>query len=326
METLLLALLPRRRYPVLLRYGTTAVIVGFAFLLRLILDEPLHGYPFLLFIPAVFLSALLFDRGSGFFATALSTALAASFFMEPGGTLGDRAGQLVPLAVFVVVCMSITVLTEALRLTLEKVTIAERSKDLLLREFAHRTKNDLTMIASVLHLQARAVVNPEARAAFDAAISRVQVIAQAQEQLRLVDGHGEVDMRAYLSKLCARLGDLLRDVRPVAVRVEAEDVKLSSADAVPIGLITNELVTNAFKYAFPGNRGGAVDVRFRKMGESRIELEVRDDGVGCPDQAPEGLGSRLVRLLVEQMRGTLHRESTNPGCRVVAELEIGGRS
>lgn len=321
MENLILALLPQQRFPVLLRYAATTAIIGVAFLVRLALEEPLERYPLLLFIPAVFLSALLFDKGSGFYATVISTLLAAYWFIEPHFSFVVPLKEVIPLAIYVGVGFMISLVTEALRETVDKLTHAERAKGVLLQEMAHRTKNDLAMVASVLALQARGQSEPAAQAALEAAIARVGVIAKAQERLRGGEEGVRVDMPDYLRALCGGLGDLLRDVRPIAVRVRSDPLELTSSQAVSIGLIVNELVTNAFKYAFPDGKGGAVDVELQRAGEA-VEIVVRDDGIGCAPEAADGLGSRLVRLLARQMEGSVRREPEQPGCRVVVELKV----
>ena len=90
------------------------------------------------------------------------------------------------------------------------------------------------------------------------------------------------------------------------MRACADRISLHAAQAVPVGLIVNEAVTNALKHAFPGERQGAVTVRLRRHGESRLRLEIADDGVGLPGSdagAPGGSGTRLVRLLARQLDG-----------------------
>jgi two-component system, sensor histidine kinase PdtaS len=170
---------------------------------------------------------------------------------------------------------------------------SETQKSLLLEELSHRTKNDLFMVSSVLTLQARAQSDPNVRAALQAAVARVAVIARAQERLRGDNDGGSVEMAAYLEDLCRTLGDMLRDVRPIAVLVSADKLEVNSSDAVSIGLIVNELVTNAIKYAFPDDRGGTVKVSLSQTGGG-VELVVEDDGVGCPPEPSQGMGSRLA--------------------------------
>ena len=122
-------------------------------------------------------------------------------------------------------------------------------------------------------------------------------------------------MPQYLGEVCWKLGEGLRGIRPIAVEVDADRVETRSQLATRIGLIVNELVTNALKHAFPDERGGTVSVRLRRTGDE-LTLTVEDDGIGCPDAPAEGLGSRIVRLLVQQLRGHMTRELANPGCRV----------
>ena len=323
MENLIVALLPKEQHSVVVRYLATSMIVCIAALLRLSLAEQLQHSPVLLFIPAVFLSALLFDRGSGFFATILS-ALVAVFFIEPRRSLETDIRELVPFSIFVAIGFGISAVMEALRQAIWKLSRAEAQKTLLLEELAHRTKNDLFMVCSVLTLQAKAQKDANVRHALEAAVARVAVIARAQERLRGDKdggGTGSVELAGYLEDLCRTLGEMLRDVRPIAVVVDADAVDVSSSDAVSIGLIVNELVTNAFKYASPGDRGGTVRVSLSRR-PSGLELVVADDGAGCPSEPSQGTGSRLVRLLAAQLQGEMRRDPMHAGCKVMVTLPI----
>jgi two-component sensor histidine kinase len=321
MENLILAIIPRTRFPVAIRYLATLAIIGVAFLLRLSLGQQLEHYPVLLFIPAVFLSALLFDKGSGFFATVVSAVVATYYFIPPAHSFAIEFRELVPILLFVAIGFTISAVTEALRQTIKKLADAEQAKTLLLKEQAHRTKNDLMMVASVLMLQARGQTDTNIRAALESAIARVQVIAKAQDRLNAAHDSGTVELSGYVQAICSGLGDLLRDIRPIAVRVRSAPIELSSSKAVSIGLIVNELVTNAFKYAFPDNRGGAVDVEM-EVADNSIVLSVTDDGIGCAVEPVEGVGSRLVRLMATQMGGDVRRVPVPNGCRVIVSVPV----
>lgn len=329
MENLLLRILPLGKYPAYLRYGVTTVMVGVFALIQVGLGAKLDGYPLLLPILVVFLAALVFDRGSGYWATFLSTVVALYFFIEPQNSFALRDDQIVPIALFIAICVIITTLTEALRMTLEKVIDAQKQVSLLMSEMGHRAKNNLQMVSAILSLQRRAQADPAAKDAFATAIARIQVIARAHDQLQRQDAL--VQMKNYLGDLGHALGDAMRDLRPIAVHVEAEAVDLDPSVAVPIGLIANELVTNAFKYAFPGDRGGSIDIRFRMLEAGQAELIVQDNGVGHsrsgtasahPDGESHGMGTRLTQLLVAQLSGTVTYESANPGCRIVAQIKV----
>jgi two-component sensor histidine kinase len=97
--------------------------------------------------------------------------------------------------------------------------------------------------------------------------------------------------------------------------VNAAQILLRDDRAVSVGLIVNELITNAFKYAFPDDRGGTINVVLRRESDGKLEF-VEDNGKGCPEDAKEGLGSRIVRLLAQQLVTTVRRMAANPGCRV----------
>jgi two-component sensor histidine kinase len=118
----------------------------------------------------------------------------------------------------------------------------------------------------------------------------------------------------------------LRDVRPIVVSVDAEHIELPTSVAVPLGLLTNELVTNAFKYAFPGDRGGTIRVSLKRVDTVCAGLSVSDDGVGCSGSPRQGLGTRLTALLSRQLGGTIARDAAGPGCRVLVTFPLDYRS
>lgn len=319
-ENLLVRLLPRRKYGLILRYGATSGIITVTALLRYSLNDPLHNFPILLFIPAVFLCALLFDQGSGFFATVTSALICAYFFIPPIFSFAIGPQNAFALFIFVVIGFLMSGVTEALRGTIRNLDESEAAKALLLEELAHRTKNDLAIISSAITLQSNASADPAVRNALSAANARVLVVAQAQDRLRGDKQGGRVDLSDYVVSLCQGLGDLLRDVRPIAVRVDCIPIHVPSSVAVHVGLIVNELVTNSLKYAYPTERGGIIKVEITADGTNMV-VTVEDDGVGCPSDSNPGLGSKLVRLLAKQLGGSVERESVSSGCRVRVTLD-----
>ena len=314
-------LLPRRPTPAWARYGATAVIVlifgGFR------LGLPLRDSPFLLFVPPVFIASLLFGRGCGFFATALGALLAIHLVLPPIYDGAVVVSYLPSLTVFVLLCLGISAVNHALRGALRHVSDAEAQATLLLEELGHRIRNNLHIIMSVLTLQARSHQDQALQQALEAAINRIRVIAKAHDHLQKGRESETVEMREYLEGLCNNLVESVRGVRPVAIRIEADAFRLPTTSAVPIGLIVNELVTNAFKYAFPEGQEGLIVITLRRTEDGRLTLTVRDNGRGCPERVQEGLGSRLVRMLVQQLNGSLTREPGSPkGCEVRAEFRL----
>jgi two-component sensor histidine kinase len=318
MENLLL-LLPKRPQSIVVRYAMTTLIVLVCFALQLGVELQSGMLTFFLLLPGIFLAALLFDRGSGFYATILSTALCIAVLPPSEGWLLP-APYLLPFVLFVLVGLALATLSEAMRKALEKAVAAEQSAEVMLHELNHRIRNNLAMVASVLELQKRSQKEQGAKDAFASALGRVHVIANAHVHLLPKEGQSLIDMREYLTVCCRNLGDALRDVRPIAVNVSAEQVLLRADKAVAMGLIVNELVTNAFKYAFPDERGGSVNVILHRVSDGKLELAIEDNGKGCPEGAKEGLGSRIVRLLAQQLESTMTRAATNPGCRIALTI------
>jgi two-component sensor histidine kinase len=179
-------------------------------------------------------------------------------------------------------------------------------------------KNDLALISSAISLQARTSDNEEVREALEAANGRVHVIAAAQALLRPGDG-GAVDLPNYLQSLCNGLGEMLRGIRPIAIRVQCTNIVLPGPVASSVGLIVNELVTNSLKYAYPDDTGGIIEVVVEPDDNEGLVVTVKDNGLGCEETAT-GLGSRLVRLLAKQRGGAFTRVARDVGCEARATL------
>lgn len=316
MERLLRAL-PARPESYVIRYAFTAGLVAFCYgLVWTVPGEPAsHG--FFIFYVAIFLASVLFDHGSGFFATALA-AVVMAFEMKPPGSTGLSDDSIVMLILFVVISIGVAFASEGLRKAWERAVAAEQVKDLLLQELRHRTKNDLAMVISVLSVQARADANPDTKDALEKAMARIRAIAGAHDQFGTLNDAARIDIKAYLTQLCNHLADGVRGVRPVTIEVDVEPAAYKTKDAVPLGLIVNELVTNALKYAFADGRTGVVRVTLK--GAAPRVLLVEDNGVGLPDTPRPGIGSRLIELLVKQLGGSIAWETGDPGCRVRVAL------
>jgi two-component sensor histidine kinase len=182
-----------------------------------------------------------------------------------------------------------------------------REKDLVLQEASHRFKNELAMLSALLRLQERSVEDETARTALASTADRVQVLARVHERLQRAEKAAVVDMREFIVALCDDLRMALIGLRPILMKVEAETHRLSQERAVAIGLVINELLTNALKYAFPEDRSGTVKVRFMRQ-EDGFCLMVIDDGIGIPcERKPDGsgLGQRLIRSMVMQLQGSV---------------------
>ncbi|TXM87450.1 GAF domain-containing protein [Methylobacterium sp. WL30] len=176
-------------------------------------------------------------------------------------------------------------------------------QDLLVREMSHRVKNSLAIVASLLALQARNADDPAVRDALIDARTRVEAIAGVHDQLwRQGDTTpGEIDLAQFLETLTANLQSSAPNHR---IRCSAEPLRVSADRAIPMGLMVNELVTNAIKYAYP-DRAGEVRVGAACTGAALV-LDVSDDGVGLPadfdiGRASGSLGMRVIANLARQL-------------------------
>jgi two-component sensor histidine kinase len=314
----LLKFLPSPGQPVIVRYVITTILVAVFFLLSFAAGTIFGPYGYIILVVPIVLASVLFDRGSGFLAAGLSVLAMGSV----QDWQGDPVRNLAAIVLFAVVAALIAAFCEAVRTALERGAAAQEELHLLLVEQRHRTKNDLALLSSMIQLQARSQSSPPVRAASESAVGRLHAIAEGQDKLQSAGGDQTFNMQEYLEDVCWRLGEALRDVRPIALRVDCENVSIDSRQAIRVGLIVNELATNALKHAFPDDRGGTIQVRLRRR-PSDLAIVVEDDGVGCPEDARIGLGSRLVVLLAQQSGGNIKRESANPGCRVVVTIPKG---
>jgi two-component sensor histidine kinase len=198
-------------------------------------------------------------------------------------------------------------------------------REMLLKEVHHRVKNNLEVIDSLLQLQANAFPDPRLRAALADTSGRVHAISEVHRQLYASPDLAQVDMKAYAQMLSASVCDIFSLADRVRGSVAGDAVLLDIRRAAPAGLILNELLSNALKHAFPGRRAGAVAVTLATDGAA-IEMGVCDDGVGLPEQrGPGSLGLELVRVLTEQLRGTVtfeHRNGTSVRVRFPAQPTV----
>jgi two-component sensor histidine kinase len=295
-----------------IRYLLTTLLVGAFFLLVVGIQGRGRPEGFFILLPTIFIASVLCDLGCGIYAAVLSTALLYALVL-PAHTLIVPPRFALPLTIFLFLAVGLAILSDGLKAARDRASAAERTKGLLLQELGHRTKNNLAMIISLLSLQLRSKKGPEVQEALTDAIDRIKAIAGAHNYFQPSNDDAVVEMRTYLETLCAHLGDASRELRPIAIKVEADEVYLKTDRAVAAGLIVNELVTNALKHAFPGDRAGTVKVILTRM--PSLCLVIEDDGIGCAIKQ-ENMGSKLTRLLAQQLGAVISWDQANPGCRV----------
>ena len=207
---------------------------------------------------------------------------------------------------------------------------ALEEKNALLQEVHHRVKNNLQVISSLLSLQADRLDNPQTLAVLEDTQSRVAAIAAIHEQLYASKDLSSIEFGPYLRMLVRGLFGFHGAKKDrIALKVDTADVVLNVQQAMPLGLILNELVINAIKHAFPQNQSGVIAVSLSyamatavagdPVKPDLVRLSVQDDGVGLPPgkdiSQVQSMGFNLVNLLVQQLHGNLEVNS-GPGLSV----------
>lgn len=192
-------------------------------------------------------------------------------------------------------------------------------KERLLKEIHHRVKNNLQIVMSLLNSQVASLKDKVALSAIQDSQNRVQAMALIHQKLYQAEGVARIPMNAYVEEVVAYLQDTYALYRQVSFKLFIEPIELDVNLAVPLGLIINEAITNAFKYAFPGERSGAVQVRLRQQADTNYALTIEDDGVGLPKaydpSQSRSLGMTLIHGFSAQLSGELTIES-NQGVKI----------
>ncbi|MBN1887517.1 MAG: PAS domain S-box protein [Thermoflexales bacterium] len=183
-----------------------------------------------------------------------------------------------------------------------------QEKEMLLKEIHHRVKNNLQIISSLLSLQTEYIQDEKTLDLFKESQNRIRSMALLHEKLYQSKDLALIDFRDYLSSLIAHIFRSYATKATIRVGMDIDEIYLNIDTAIPCGLIVNELVANALKYAFPRGQKGEVDVQFHRDGDD-YALAISDNGVGLPEaldvRNTQSLGLQLVHLLTEELDGTL---------------------
>ena len=198
-------------------------------------------------------------------------------------------------------------------------------QSVLLREMDHRVANSLQLISAIINLQARRLPVGAARESLTRAAERVDAVARIHKRLYSSSDVAFVEMDEYLAGLVGEFRRALgADDGQQRIALSADKARLETDKAVSIGLIVNELVTNALKYAYPEGIRGVVRVVFSCVTTGGLRLAVEDDGTGYPEgtQAAKGsgVGGLIVAAMAEKLHATLTRDQSWTGTRFVLEI------
>lgn len=327
----LLQRLPLAQDRAWLRYGFAFVSSGAALALRWGLDSVLPpGFPYLTFFPAVIVTAFFFGLGPGMFAAVVCGLASWYWFIPPEG-FGLAYASAVALGFYVlIVTVDIALVhwmqraNAQLAVERNRASTLAATREMLFKELQHRVGNNLQMVASLIGLQKRALVEPAAVEALSDAACRVAVVGRIQRSLYSPDGE-PLELGAFLQAL-------LRDTIDAAGRSDvavdfanrAGSVLLEPAYAIPAALVVTEAVSNALEHGF-ADRSGTIAVTLANEGGGHV-VTVIDDGRGLPDgfalEQSDSLGLRIARNLAASLGGGFTLESAGPGQGTVATIRL----
>jgi len=263
------------------------------------------------------------------FVTASQESRIAVAALKAGAfdyVLKDAQGEFVPL-----LFAALQAAVHAMRLRRDKETAEKEVREardrfealaaeraMLMREVNHRVGNSLQLIASLLTLQSNAAANPDVKNALGDATGRVHAVAQLHRRLYTSDDVQQVAVDQYLSALLEDLRRSADSDRAAQVTLDADPVDTHTDGAVAVGVIVNELVMNAIKYAYPEG-AGPIRVSLKNSGPDMAIVSVDDDGVGfneADNPTSTGLGQRIVKAMASKVNGQISHEQKTPGTRV----------
>ena len=201
-------------------------------------------------------------------------------------------------------------------------------KTALLHEVSHRVSNSLQLIGSLISIQAARIPDSPARDALLQARERVQAVMLVHRRLYTSDEVGSIEIDKYLEAMAEELQtSVLATELGHRIEVSAASLRIAPDKAVSVGVIVNELITNALKYAFPPGKAGTIRISLRQTDGDLIALTVEDDGVGysIDDAAPKGtgLGTLIIGAMAKTLQGTVERRPTPIGSRTVLSFPAG---
>ena len=190
----------------------------------------------------------------------------------------------------------------------KKLKASLEEKEVLLEEINHRVKNNMQIISSMIRLQFRNQTNPDLEIHLNDIQQRIQTMSLVHEKLYQSKSLSKINLPEFIRDLSGELmASYGTNETQIQLELELENINLEMGLTIPCGLIINELITNAIKYAFPDHTKGTLKIALRHESTNRIRLTVEDDGPGLPEgvdwQHSKGIGLRLIHILSNQIQG-----------------------
>lgn len=213
----------------------------------------------------------------------------------------------------------------AINLTLEErvekrtqeLALARERAEILLSEVNHRVANSLQLVSALVHMQSKTVTDEAAKGALKETETRIQAISQIHKSLYTSSDVTSVALNDYLGVMLENLGVAMRnDGHTARLTSMLDPVLLPTDQSISLGVVATELITNAFKYAYPAGQSGDIRVMLRKLPEGQAELVVQDDGIGLGATASPGgtgLGSKIIAAMAAALKTNVEYVNREPG-------------
>lgn len=195
-------------------------------------------------------------------------------------------------------------------------------KETLLKEVHHRVKNNMQIITSLLSLQANTNDNNAIKEQFNACQYRINSMATIHEMLYQSEMFSKIEYGNYLQQLITHLINSIKGVdNNITLQLKSDNINLNIDTAIPLGLLINEVITNALKYGIRNNDPGIISVNLEKINSTNYKLEIGDNGEGIPitsnSTSKKSLGLKLINRLSSQLRGEIERDNSKPGTHYI---------
>jgi two-component sensor histidine kinase len=257
----------------------------------------------------------------GRIAVAALKAGAADYVVK---TVGDDFFNLLANAFEQVLARA--TLEDAKRDAEEQLRASNERLETLLREVNHRVANSLQLVSALVQMQSNVVEGEGARRALQDTQRRIAAIGQVHRRLYSADDVESVDMQEYLGALVDELAQTWSsEGAPRALKLAAEPIRLPTDRAVSLGVIVNELVSNACKYAYPASASGEIRIALHREGDAFFVLAVEDDGCGIKNGVAArgtGLGTRVIRAMAQSLQSAVEYDPKHNGVRATLRATL----
>ncbi|MEO8108796.1 MAG: sensor histidine kinase [Ginsengibacter sp.] len=218
---------------------------------------------------------------------------------------------------------------EVLQQTVSEKNKLIEEKEWLVKEIHHRVKNNLQIVISLLNTQSKYLDNKEAIEAISESRHRMQAMSLIHQKLYQSENTTSVNMQSYITELSDYLKTSFNSGREINFIIDVDAIELDISQAIPVGLILNEAITNAIKYAFKAREAGAIQIKMKENSSDKVVLEIKDNGIGLPVnfdlKNSTSMGMRLINGLAKQINAAFTLEGRH-GVRMelvfIADLKL----